>query len=69
MQRYDWYAEMSDDYRAYDRMVSVNRRLLSLAQKMDQTRAIDIYNKYAPKGSGVQRYLDRTIDSLEQLRA
>ena len=69
MQRYDWYAEMSDDYRAYDRMVSVNRRLLSLAQKMDQTRAIDIYNKYAPKGSGVQRYLDRTIDSLEHLRA
>lgn len=69
MQHYDWYAEMSDDYRAYDRMISVNRKLLSLAQQMDQTRALDIYNKYAPKGSGVQRYLDRTIDSLSQLRA
>lgn len=68
MQRYDWYAEMSDDSRAYDRMLSVNRKLLSLAQQMDQTKALDIYNKYAPKGSGVQKYLDRTIDSLEQLR-
>jgi len=68
MQRYDWYAEMSDDNRAYDNMINTNRRLLRLAQNMDQTRALDIYNKYAPKGSGVQRYLDRTIDSLSQLR-
>jgi hypothetical protein len=68
MQRYDWYAEMSDDYRAYDKMIDINRRLLRLSQNMDQTRALDIYNKYAPKGSGVQRYLDRTIDSLSQLR-
>jgi hypothetical protein len=68
MQRYDWYAEMSDDNRAYDRMISTNRRLLSLAQKFDTAKALDIYNKYAPKGSGVQKYLDRTIDSLEQLR-
>jgi hypothetical protein len=69
MQRYDWYAEMSDDNRAYDNMINTNRRLLRLAQNMDQTRALDIYNKYAPKGSGVQRYLDRTIDSLSQLRS
>ena len=68
MQRYDWYAEMSDDYRAYDRMISVNRRLLSLADKFDANKAVDIFNKYAPKGAGVQRYLDRTIDSLDQLR-
>jgi len=68
MQRYDWYAEMSDDYRAYDRMISVNRRLFSLAQKFDANKAIDIFNQYAPKGSGVKRYLDRTIDSLDQLR-
>jgi len=69
MQRYDWYAEMSDDYRAYDRMTSVNRRLLSLAQKFDANKAVDIFNQYAPKGSGVQKYLDRTIDSLDQLRS
>lgn len=68
MQRYDWYAEMSDDYRAYDKMISVNRRLFSLAQKFDANKAIDIFNQYAPKGSGVQKYLDRTIDSLDQLR-
>jgi len=60
---------MSDDYRAYDRMISVNRRLLSLAQKFDANKAIDIFNQYAPKGSGVQKYLDRTIDSLDQLRS
>lgn len=69
MKRYDWYAEMSDDYRAYDRMISTNRKLLSLAQQMDPNKAVEIFNKYAPKGSGVQRYLDRTIDSLDQLRA
>jgi len=69
MQRYDWYAEMSDDYRAYNRMISVNRRLLSLAQKFDANKAVDIFNQYAPKGSGVQKYLDRTIDSLDQLRS
>ena len=68
MQRYDWYAEMSDDNRVYDRMISVNRRLLSLAKNFDATKALDIFNQYAPKGSGVQKYLDRTIDSLDQLR-
>ena len=68
MQRYDWYAEMSDDNRVYDRMISVNRRLLSLAKNFDAAKALDIFNQYAPKGSGVQKYLDRTIDSLDQLR-
>jgi hypothetical protein len=69
MQYYDWYAEMSDDNRVYDRMISTNLRLLSLAKNFDANKAVDIFNQYAPKGSGVQRYLDRTIDSLDQLRA
>jgi hypothetical protein len=50
-------------------MISTNLRLLSLAKNFDANKAVDIFNQYAPKGSGVQRYLDRTIDSLDQLRA
>jgi hypothetical protein len=68
MKRYDWYAEMSDDPRVYDRMISLNRQLYNLGKQLGDEKAVEIFNQYAPKGSGVQKYLDRTIDSLEQLR-
>jgi len=68
MKRYDWYAEMSDDPRAYDRMTSLNRQLYNLGKQLGDEKAVEIFNQYAPKGSGVQKYLDRTIDSLDQLR-
>lgn len=68
MKRYDWYAEMSDDPRAYDRMISLNRQLYNLGKQLGDEKAVEIFNQYAPKGSGVQKYLDRTIDSLDQLR-
>jgi len=68
MKRYDWYAEMSDDPRAYDRMTSLNRQLYNLGKQLGDEKAVEIFNQYAPKGTGVQKYLDRTIDSLDQLR-
>ena len=38
------------------------------SQTREYGKAVEIFNQYAPKGSGVQKYLDRTIDSLDQLR-
>lgn len=68
MKRYDWYAEMSDDPRVYDRMISLNRQLYNLGKQLGDEKAVEIFNQYAPKGTGVQKYLDRTITSLDQLR-
>lgn len=68
MQRYDWYAEMSDDSRKWDAMKAMDRKLYALAQSFDADKAVELFNKYAPKGTGVQKYLDRTITSIDQLR-
>jgi ribosome modulation factor len=49
MQNYDWYYEMSDDPRVYDRGVAKDEQLKALAKKIGPDVAIQIYNKFAPK--------------------
>ena len=68
MKRYDWYFEMSDDDRAYDRGKALNRQLYDLAKFIGADKAIEIFNQYAPKGRPGQEHFSRTITSIDQLR-
>jgi len=68
MKTYDWYFEMSDDDRAYDRGKALNRQLYDLAKFIGTDKAIEIFNQYAPKGKPGQEHFSRTITSIDQLR-
>jgi hypothetical protein len=68
MKRYDWYFEMSDDDRAYDRGKELNRKLYNLAKFIGPDKAVEIFNQYAPKGRPGQEHFSRTITSIDQLR-
>ena len=68
MKKYDWYFEMSDDDRAYDRGKALNRQLYDLAKFIGADKAIEIFNQYAPKGRPGQEHFSRTITSIDQLR-
>jgi len=48
MKKYDWYYEMSDDPRAYDRGTALDKKLQSLAKTIGIDRAVELFNKYAP---------------------
>lgn len=68
MKKYDWYFEMSDDDRAYDRGKALNRQLYNLAKFIGADKAIEIFNQYAPKGRPGQEHFSRVITSIDQLR-
>lgn len=68
MKKYDWYFEMSDDDRAWDRGKALNRQLYDLAKFIGADKAIEIFNQYAPKGEPGREYASRTITSIDQLR-
>lgn len=68
MKKYDWYFEMSDDDRVYDRGKALNRQLYDLAKFIGADKAIEIFNQYAPKGRPGQEHFSRTITSIDQLR-
>ena len=48
MSKYDWYYEMSDDPREYDRGTALDKQLQSLAKTIGVDKAVEIFNKYAP---------------------
>jgi hypothetical protein len=68
MKHYDWYFEMSDDDRVYDKGKALNRKLYDLAKFIGSDKAIKIFNQYAPKGRPGQEHFSRTITSIDQLR-
>jgi len=68
MKKYDWYFEMSDDDRAYDRGKELNRKLYNLAKFIGPDKAVEIFNQYAPKGRPGQEHFSRAITSIDQLR-
>jgi hypothetical protein len=48
MRDYDWYYEMSDDPRIYNRGQEVDQKLKSLVKTVGTDRAVELYNQYAP---------------------
>jgi hypothetical protein len=48
MKKYDWYYEMGDDPRAYDRGTALDKQLKSLAKSIGIDRAVELFNQYAP---------------------
>ena len=68
MKKYDWYFEMSDDDRIWDRGKALNRQLYDLAKFIGADKAVEIFNQYAPKSEPGREYASRTITSIDQLR-
>lgn len=68
MKKYDWYFEMSDDDRVWDRGKALNRQLYDLSKFIGADKALEIFNQYAPKGRPGQEHFSRTITSIDQLR-
>ena len=48
MRDYDWYYEMSDDPRVYDRGQEIDQKLKSLVKTVGNDRAVELFNQYAP---------------------
>ena len=48
MKKYDWYYEMSDDHREWEKGNSVDHKLRALGKKIGAGKAIEIFNRYAP---------------------
>jgi hypothetical protein len=48
MRDYDWYYEMSDDPRVYDRGLEIDQKLKSLVKTVGTDRAVELFNQYAP---------------------
>lgn len=48
MRDYDWYYEMSDDPRIYDRGQEIDQKLKSLVKTVGTDRAVELFNQYAP---------------------
>jgi len=48
MKKYDWYYEMGDDPRVYDRGTALDKQLKSLAKSIGIDRAVELFNQYAP---------------------
>ena len=48
MSKYDWYYEMSDDPRVYDRGTAMNSKLKMLGKQIGIDKAVEIFNRYAP---------------------
>jgi hypothetical protein len=48
MRDYDWYYEMSDDPRIYNRGQEVDQKLKSLVKTVGNDRAVELFNQYAP---------------------
>jgi hypothetical protein len=48
MSKYDWYYEMSDDPRTYDRGQEVDQKLKSLVKTVGVDRAVELFNQNAP---------------------
>ena len=48
MSKYDWYYEMSDDPRAYDRGKALDYQLKTLAKQLGADKAVELFNIKAP---------------------
>ena len=48
MSKYDWYYEMSDDPRTYDRGLALDQQLKSLAKTIGVDKAVAMFNAEAP---------------------
>jgi hypothetical protein len=48
MSKYDWYYEMSDDPRAYDRGTAMNSKLKMLGKQIGIDKAVELFNTKAP---------------------
>jgi len=48
MSKYDWYYEMSDDPRAYDRGTAMNSKLKMLGKQIGVDKAVELFNAKAP---------------------
>ena len=48
MSKYDWYYEMSDDPRAYDRGTAMNSKLKMLGKQIGVDKAVELFNTKAP---------------------
>ena len=52
--KYDWYAEMSDDSRKWDAQQSMENRIKQLAKNIGPEKAAQIWNAKAPKDRQVK---------------
>ena len=69
MKNYDWYYEMSDDPRVYDRGISTDYKLKDLAKKIGPQKAIDIFNQYAPEDrKATERFFIEKKDKYSKLK-
>ena len=48
MSKYDWYYEMSDDPRTYDRGTTLDRQIISLGKQIGVDKAVALFNAEAP---------------------
>ena len=48
MSKYDWYYEMSDDPRAYDRGLELDKQVKTLGKQMGADKAVELFNAKAP---------------------
>jgi len=48
MSKYDWYYEMSDDPRTYDRGLALDKQLKSLGKQIGVDKAVELFNAKAP---------------------
>ena len=53
MNKYDWYAEMSDDPSKWNTQQSMEGTLKQLAKQIGVDRAVELYNQYAPSNRKV----------------
>jgi hypothetical protein len=48
LSKYDWYYEMSDDPRVYDRGIALDKKLAVLGNKIGVNKAVELFNTKAP---------------------
>lgn len=72
MKDYDWYYEMSDDNGKWDKGQEVDAKLKDLADQIGVDKAVEIYNRYAPKGPDSRQvtssfFKRENIDKLKEV--
>ena len=53
LSKYDWYYEMSDDPRTYDRGIELDKKLAVLGKQIGVDKAVELFNAKAPSDRNV----------------
>ena len=69
LSKYDWYYEMSDDPRAYDRGTALDRQLKGLGKQIGADKAVELFNASAPSDRKVTtRFFTEGKDKHSKLK-